>query len=99
MALAQVSVVPVGTRSTSIGDPIADAVRVLRKAKVRHQVSALGTLFEGSPATLFPLVRRMHEAAFKGGARRVMTTVLVDDRRDKRVTLESKVAAVRKRLS
>ena len=99
MVLVQVSVVPVGTGTTSIGDPIADAVRVLRKARIKHEVSAVGTLFEGGSGRVFPLVSRMHEAAFRRGARRVITTIVVDDRRDKEVTMKSKVAAVKKRLA
>jgi uncharacterized protein YqgV (UPF0045/DUF77 family) len=40
----------------------------------------------------------MHEGALKKGINRVVTTLIIDDRRDKEVTMKSKVAAVKKRL-
>ncbi|GIW56697.1 MAG: hypothetical protein KatS3mg082_3101 [Nitrospiraceae bacterium] len=98
MALIEVSVVPLGTRSPSIGDYIADAVRVLEDAGVNYEVSAMGTLFEASVKEALPLLQKMHEAAFKRGAMRVLSTIVIDDRRDKAVTMKSKVASVKRRL-
>ena len=40
----------------------------------------------------------MHSASFKKGIKRVVTTIIIDDRRDKEVTMKSKVASVKKRL-
>jgi len=40
----------------------------------------------------------MHAAALKMGIKRVFTSILVDDRRDKDVTMKSKIASVKKRL-
>lgn len=98
MALVQVSVVPIGTGNTSIGDFIADAVRVLDDAGVVYELSAMGTAFEASLKQGLTLAGRMHEAAFRRGAARVLTTVTIDDRRDKHVTLKSKAASVKRRL-
>ncbi|HXF06458.1 MAG TPA: MTH1187 family thiamine-binding protein [Blastocatellia bacterium] len=98
MVLAQISIVPVGTSTTSMGDYIADAIRVLEKAGVPYDVSAVGTLFEGTPKDVFALARKMHEAAFRRGAQRVVTTFVIDDRRDKEVTMKSRVAAIKRRL-
>jgi uncharacterized protein (TIGR00106 family) len=58
----------------------------------------MGTMFEGTPQDVFALARKMHEAAFRRGAQRVVTTIHLDDRRDKDVTMKSKVASVKKRL-
>ncbi len=98
MALFHITVVPVGTVTTGIGDAVADAVRVLKKSRVKYEILPFGTAFEGEPARAFALARRMHQAAFRSGAQRVLTTVLVDERRDKQVTLRSKVEAVEQRL-
>jgi uncharacterized protein (TIGR00106 family) len=98
MALVEISIVPVGTSTISIGDYIADAIGVLETAGVKYEVSAMGTMFEGATKDVFSLARRMHEEAFKLGAQRVITTITIDDRRDKEVTMKSKVAAVKKRL-
>ncbi len=98
MALVEISIIPVGTSTTSMGDYIADAVRVLEKAGVKYELSAMGTLFEGTPREVFSLARKVHEAAFRRGAQRVVTRIVIDDRRDKQVTMRSKVAAVKRRL-
>lgn len=98
MALIEVSVVPVGTGTPSIGDYIADAVRVLEEAGVPYEVTAMGTLFEAEVKQALPFLQKMHDAAFKRGAVRVLSTIVIDDRRDKQVTMKSKVASVKRRL-
>ncbi len=98
MALAEVSVIPIGTPTSSIGDWIAEAVRVLEKEGTKYELSPIGTLIEGKASDILTLVRKMHEAALKKGVNRVITTVIIDDRRDKEVTMKSKVASVKKRL-
>jgi len=40
----------------------------------------------------------MHQVPFKKGAKRVVTTMKIDDRRDKKGTLEGKKKAVRRKL-
>ncbi|MCI0453561.1 MAG: MTH1187 family thiamine-binding protein [Candidatus Dadabacteria bacterium] len=98
MALAEVSVIPIGTPTSSIGDWIAEAVKVLEKEGAKYEISPMGTLIEGEASDIFTFVRKMHEAALKRGMRRVVTMLIIDDRRDKEVTMKSKVAAVKKRL-
>jgi len=41
---------------------------------------------------------RMHEAPFRKGALRVLTTLKIDDRRDRKGTLAGKKQAVQKEL-
>ncbi len=98
MALLEISVVPVGTRNASIGDYIAEVTRLCRKARVKHRLTDMGTIVEGQPARLFSLAKRLHESPFKQGIRRVITTITIDDRRDKRVKLDDKVRSVMARL-
>ena len=99
MALAEISVVPLGTPTSSIGDWIAEAVKIAAENRsVRYEVSSMGTLIEGKTSDILTLAKKMHDAAFKKGVKRVLTTVVIDDRRDKEVTMKSKVAGVKKRL-
>ena len=99
MALAQISVIPIGTPSASIGDWIAESVKVLEGEDIRYEISPTGTLIEGSTEDIFRIAGSMHSAALSMGIERVFTTLVIDDRRDKEVTMESKVESVRKRLS
>jgi uncharacterized protein (TIGR00106 family) len=58
----------------------------------------MGTLIEAEISDVFRVANKMHESVFEKGITRVVTTVTIDDRRDKEVTMKSKVASVKKRL-
>jgi uncharacterized protein (TIGR00106 family) len=98
MALLEISVVPLGTSTPSIGDYIVDVVKVCRKSKVKYRLTDMGTIVEGRPGDLFKLAQKLHETPFRKGAKRVMTTLSIDDRRDKKVKLDGKVNSVMARI-
>ena len=98
MAILEISVVPIGTGDTSLSAYVADCLRVLKKAKVRYELSSMGTNVEGNLKDLLKIAVAMHQVPFKKGARRVVTTMKIDDRRDKKGTLEGKKKAVLKKL-
>ena len=54
--------------------------------------------FEFGPSWSEALAARMHEAGFAEGAGRVVTTIKIDDRRDRQAAIADKVASVKKRL-
>ena len=58
----------------------------------------MGTIIEGSKEELLELASRLAEIPFSKGAVRVSTQISLDDRRDKKVSLGDKVAAVAERL-
>ena len=58
----------------------------------------MGTIIEGDLERLLTLVGKMHQSAFDAGAMRVVTTVKIDERRDKPSTMNSKVGAVKRQL-
>jgi uncharacterized protein (TIGR00106 family) len=100
MAIADISIVPIGTASTSLSPWVADLQRLLAAAPepIRYEMTAMGTLVEGAMPDLLAVVGRLHEVPFASGAGRVYTVVKFDDRRDKPSTLEGKVASVRDKL-
>jgi uncharacterized protein (TIGR00106 family) len=98
MAMIQVSIIPVGTGSASLGDWVAETVRVAQKHGVKFELNAMGTNLEGDLDELLQVAREMHEAPFLKGAQRVITTIHIDDRRDKEITMEYKVQSVLKRV-
>ncbi|MCC7201706.1 MAG: MTH1187 family thiamine-binding protein [Nitrospirae bacterium] len=99
MALLDISVVPVGTPSPSIGDYIAEVVRTCSKAKVKYRLTDMGTIIEGRPADLFRIALKLHETPFKKGIKRVITSITVDDRMDRKVRLDDKMSSVTARLT
>ena len=99
MALVQVSIVPLGTKTTSISRYVARALKVLQAHKeVKYKLTPMGTVLEGDLDKVLSVVRKMHEKAFDKDVRRVLTTVTIDDRRDKEATMESKVKSVEGKL-
>ncbi|MCL6634644.1 MAG: MTH1187 family thiamine-binding protein [Peptococcaceae bacterium] len=99
MAVVEVSVIPIGTPSTSLSEYVAGCVKVLREAGgITYQLTPMATVIEGELERVLEVVRRMHEQPFVRGAGRVVTTIRIDDRRDRELTMAGKVAAVEAKL-
>ena len=93
--VAEFSVVPLGTGSTSLSSYVRVAHAEVKKSKVRSMLTPMGTILEAeSLQEIFEVVRRAHEAVFRAGAKRVSTSMKIDDRRDRNRTMEDKIAAV-----
>lgn len=98
MALLEISVVPVGTESTSISSFIAQACREAQRNGIKFDVTPTSTVMEGDLPALMNVAQQMHQAAFQGGSQRVVTNISIDERRDKDLSMERTVAAVRSEL-
>ncbi len=99
MALVEVTVIPLGTGTPSVSKYVAQAVQVLRReTDIKYELTAMGTIIEGDLERLLALVRKMHEAVFAAGAMRVVTTVRIDDRRDKISSAGSKMESLKRGL-
>src|SRR5512137_593324 len=95
MAVAEVSIVPIGTKNTSVSKHVVKALKALRKEKkVMYELTSMGTILEGELDDVLKAAKKMHEAVLEGGARRVVTTIKIDDRRDKPLTMSGKVESV-----
>jgi len=98
MAIAAVSISPVGA-GVGVSRYVAAALAVVRaQDRVRHRLDPMFTTLEGDLEEIYALVRRMQEAVFAAGAERVSTVIKIDDRRDRAVRMEEKVAAVEEAL-
>uniref|UniRef100_A0A7C6A8X0 MTH1187 family thiamine-binding protein n=1 Tax=candidate division WOR-3 bacterium TaxID=2052148 RepID=A0A7C6A8X0_UNCW3 len=91
MPIVDISVVPVGTKTTSVSKYVQEAISVIKKSGLKFQVSSMGTAIEGDLAKIFKTVQEIHEACFAQGAKRLLTTIKIDDRRDKKQTMEDKI--------
>jgi uncharacterized protein (TIGR00106 family) len=98
MAIVQFSVVPLGTGSTSLSAYVAQVQLALADCGLSHQLTPMGTVLEGPLEKILPLIARVHELPFAQGARRVMTLINIDDRRDRTASMEAKVASVRQKM-
>lgn len=94
MIVADVSVVPLGV-GTSVSAYVRKAVRALDDSGLRVMHGPMSTSLEaGTVEEVFAAVGRAHDAVIAAGAKRVVTTVKIDDRRDKDHSMASKLGAL-----
>ena len=93
--IAEIAIVPLGTATTSLSYYVAACLDTVKQAQdISYQLTAMGTIIQGPLERILELVQKMHEVPFTMGAKRVVTTISIDDRRDKPITMEGKVKAV-----
>ena len=96
--ILEFSVIPIG-EGVGLSKLIARAVRALKELGVKHLATPMGTIIEAeSLDEALRYVKAAHEAVFEAGARRVVTLIKVDDRRDVRRSMEDKLRSLRKAL-
>jgi uncharacterized protein (TIGR00106 family) len=96
--VAEISVVPLGTGNASVSEYVAACIDVLEKeTAVSYRLTPMGTILEGRLDDILAVAAKMHEVPFLKGAARVVTTLKIDDRRDKKLSMEGKLDSVKKR--
>jgi uncharacterized protein (TIGR00106 family) len=99
MTLAEISVIPLGTETPSVSKYVAQAVKVLQQEEgIKYELTAMGTIVEGELDNILAVAKKMHEAIFSEGVARVVTTITIDDRRDRSSTMGSKTESLRREL-
>jgi uncharacterized protein (TIGR00106 family) len=96
MAIVDISVVPVGTKNPSVSEYVRKSIKLIKKSGLKYQVSSMGTAIEGDLSDIFELILQIHKAQVKMGAKRILTTVKIDDRRDKKQTMDDKIKSATK---
>jgi uncharacterized protein (TIGR00106 family) len=98
---AEISIVPItGDRDTSMSKEVAAAFDAIRKTRnIKANLTALGTQLEARDlGSVLQAVKAAHQAAESAGARRVISTVRIDERLDKVQTLQDKIKSVKRKL-
>jgi uncharacterized protein (TIGR00106 family) len=94
MIIAEISVAPVGV-GTSLSSYVKHAHTAIKNANVKYHTGPMSTSFEAENLDqLFAVVKAAHEAVLNAGAPRVLTTLKIDDRRDKDAHMDHKVKAI-----
>jgi uncharacterized protein (TIGR00106 family) len=97
--VVEVTVVPLGTGSTSLSSYVAGVEKVLAKYKnIKTMLTPMATILEGDLDEILTVIREMHETPFLNGAKRVSTRISIDDRRDKHLSMKGKIEAVKAKL-
>lgn len=94
MIISQLSIAPVGV-GTSLSKYVKIAIDVLRRNDISFKNNDMATVIETEDLeTLFRVVAEAHQAVIDAGAKRVITELKIDDRRDKNVTIGTKIKSL-----
>lgn len=99
MAVAEVSIIPLGVPGTSLSTHVARVLKILQESSLQFELTAMGTIISGDLDEILQILRKMHESCFSGEVNRVLTQIKIDDRRDKRGSPEQKIHSVMSKLS
>lgn len=94
MAIVEVSIVPLGLSTTSLSEQVASVLKPLKHSGLHYALTAMGTIIEGDLKEVMECVLEMHAVPFEKGVGRVYTTIKIDDRHDKAITIEGKIRSV-----
>lgn len=96
MVLLEFSMFPIGA-GESVGDAVADCVRIVEASGLDYRLHAMGTEIEGEWRQVMGVVEKCFKKLAKDHAR-VSCSIKVDYRKGRSGTIQSKVASVEKRL-
>ena len=99
---AEISIVPIGTSDTSMSKEIAAAYDAIRNIKNLKKVTLtpMSTQVESDNLDhVFQAIYAAHDSAKSAGAKRVISTIRIDERLDKPNTLDEKIQSVKTKVS
>jgi uncharacterized protein (TIGR00106 family) len=100
---AEISVIPIGIRSettTSMSKEIAAAFDAIQKIKgLKTMLTPMGTQIESNNFdNILQAIEVAHQVVRTAGAKRIMSTIRIDERLDKSISLEEKVESVMEKI-
>lgn len=94
--IAEISVIPIGT-GISLSKYIARAVGIIEQSGLEYKVTDMGTIVQGEWQEVLDVAKRCHyEVMDEAG--RVYTIIKIDERKDKKYSLDDKIKAVERNL-
>jgi uncharacterized protein (TIGR00106 family) len=105
--VAEISIIPLGKNystdamQTSISREIAFAFKAIKKLKgVKVNLNAMGTEIEANNIQdILKSIEVAHQAIKDMGAKRIVSTIRIDERLDKMETLEDRVNSVNEKMT
>ena len=94
MIISQLSIAPVG-KDVSLSKYVKKVISVLKENNIKFETNDMATVIETKDLeTLFKVVEEAHKAVIESGAQRVITELKIDDRRDKNITIGTKMKSL-----
>lgn len=90
--VAEFSIVPVGT-GEELKELVAKALKIVENSELDYQVTSMGTIVEGDWDEVMALIKKCHDEV-KKHSERVVTNVVIDDRKGMTGRIRDKVLEV-----
>ena len=95
MIISQLSIAPVG-EGTSLSKYVKIVINILNENNIEFKTNDMATIIETENLSqLFDVVKKAHNSVLDAGAKRVITELKIDDRRDKMVRIGTKVNSLK----
>ena len=96
----EIAIVPLGTKTPSVSKYIASSIGVLKKEKhIKYKLTSMGTIIEAdSTRKLLNIANKMHRKVLSNKVKRIVTTIKIDERKDKKLTAKRKIQSVKNKL-
>lgn len=99
MVVAEISIAPLGTGSTSVSQYVAAAVESLEASGLKCSLGPMGTTVEAENVEeVYAALAKAQAAVFELGVERAYTVVKMDERRDSGRSSDDMVSAVRENI-
>ncbi len=94
--IAQLAVYPIGSPGTSLSKYVKEGIRVIKESGYYYEIGGMSTAIEVPDLdALFDLVKKVHAAHVAAGGQRITIDLKVDDRRDKKASIDQKRNSVK----
>jgi uncharacterized protein (TIGR00106 family) len=94
--IAEFSIVPVG-EGMSLSPFVAECLRIVEGSGLKHQLTPMGTILEGDGEKVMNTIMACHSRVLQMSDR-VVTSIKIDDRRDRPSDMGRKVRSVEEKL-
>lgn len=94
--IAEFSIVPVGA-GLSLSPFVAECLRIVEDSGLKHQLTPMGTVLQGDGEQVMATIMACHSRVLEM-SERVVTSIKVDDRRDRPADMERKVRSVEEKV-
>lgn len=100
MVVAEISLTPIGTDTTSLSFYIAKSLESIEHIKgITHTTTPMGTILESDDIEkIFEATKTMTETIHRLGVKRVGVILKIDSRTDKKQSAQDKLDSVKKHL-
>ncbi|KAG7665753.1 ECM15 [[Candida] subhashii] len=97
--LADVCLIPIGTRSASVSDEVTAITRLAQESSLKTVLHSAGTTIEGPWNEVMDLIGQMHQLLHdKHNVVRIQSDIRVGTRIDKKQSPQDKIDVVQRKL-